>query len=458
MSLSFGWMSRVAGLCALGGLTGCFDPIEVDTDSGSEGSGSTGSGPGSQTISSTLATSNDSTVGDASASGDTGSSSVASLDDGPGSTGSTGTPSTDGTDDTDGTSTGEPACPPTGPAGLPGVNPGHIWIANSTQSTISKVDTVALTEVGRFLTRQDAAGSPSRTSVGLDGDIAVANRNGGLTKFYGDPADCSDVNGDGMVTTSANNVALPWDDEECRAWHIPMVYTSQRPVAWTTGEPSPDGCSNDEERIWTAGVIANNTIEVVLVDGEAGVVLDSVQMPEIAANFYGLYGGAVDVNGDFWASQLGIGSLVHVDLDDLSYETWPMPTGGYGITVGPSGYVFTCSNDVARFDPATEQWATATVGGGGGCNEDGQGRLWMASSPLIAVNVQTLQVEESIPLPEYVHGVGIDFQGNVWGVSMSTNAFRVDPADGTFDTVTGFVSPYTYSDMTGFALASVAAP
>jgi hypothetical protein len=38
---------------------------------------------------------------------------------------------------------------------------------------------------------------------------------------------------------------------------------------------------------------------------------------------------------------------------------------------------------------------------------------------------------------------------------MSSNAYRVDPATGNFDTVTGLVGPYTYSDMTGFALDDV---
>ena len=45
--------------------------------------------------------------------------------------------------------------------------------------------------------------------------------------------------------------------------------------------------------------------------------------------------------------------------------------------------------------------------------------------------------------------------GYVWAVGMSTSAYRVDPATGLYDTITGLVNPYTYSDMTGFALSSV---
>ena len=87
--------------------------------------------------------------------------------------------------------------------------------------------------------------------------------------------------------------------------------------------------------------------------------------------------------------------------------------------------------------------------------EDANGILWMANDPLVGVDVNTLQVVHSWDIPSYVHGVSIDFEGNVWGVSMGTDAYRVNPNTGTFDTVSGLVGPYTYSDMTGFALQSV---
>jgi hypothetical protein len=64
--------------------------------------------------------------------------------------------------------------------------------------------------------------------------------------------------------------------------------------------------------------------------------------------------------------------------------------------------------------------------------------------------VQTLDV------PTYVHGVSVDFSGRVWGVSLQgTDAYRIDPGTGTLDTFTGLTFPYTYSDMTGTALAIV---
>src|SRR5262245_1393261 len=41
----------------------------------------------------------------------------------------------------------------------------YIWVANAGQSTISKINTQTMVEEGRYITRPDSAGNPSRTSV-----------------------------------------------------------------------------------------------------------------------------------------------------------------------------------------------------------------------------------------------------------------------------------------------------
>jgi len=331
----------------------------------------------------------------------------------------------------------------------------YIWIANSTQSAISKINTETLVEEGRYYTRPDLNGNPSRTSVSLTGNVATANRSGGLTKFYANHDDCP-TGGDGVVDTSSGpGDILAWGDEDCMAWHTPMAYISQRPVAWTQGVFDKSACAIIDEKVWTAGSPDGNSVEVVFVDGETGVIEETIPIPGVQASYYGIYGAAVDSEGNFWGSQLGQGHVVHVDIDSFDYEIWPMVASGYGMTVDQEGYVWTCSYTAARFDPSTETWQQANVGGGGGCMSDGGDLLWMANSPLIGINRQTLAVEYSIPIPEYVHGVSIDYQGYVWGVSMASNAYRVDPEAGTWDTVGGLIGPYTYSDMTGFALNNV---
>ncbi|MCA9707649.1 MAG: hypothetical protein KDK70_17500 [Myxococcales bacterium] len=328
----------------------------------------------------------------------------------------------------------------------------YIWIANSAEGTVSKIDTQTMVELGRYIVRPDANGNPSRTSVNLNGDMVIANRSGGITKIYARAEDCPDP----ANTSTGPGDVKPWPDG-CVAWHTPMAYASQRPVAWTQGTFNNATCRYDDTKVWTSG--ANATIDVILVDGETGMIEQTVPIPGVAPNFYGIYGGAVDAAGNFWGSQLGQGQLIRVRLNDFSVSTWGMATSGYGMTVDHQGNVWTCSSNVARFDPATETWMTNSVGGSGGCMEDGQGTLWMANDPMVGVDINTLQVVQTIDLPNYVHGISIDFYGYVWGPAIYNNeAYRVDPVAGTIDTITGLNFPYTYSDMTGFALSNATGP
>jgi len=339
-----------------------------------------------------------------------------------------------------------------------GVNPpdfSYIWIANSTQSTVSKINTETLEEEGRYMTRENSSGDPSRTSVSLNGDVAIANRNGGVLKIYARLADCDDP---GNTSEGANDVK-PFPDG-CVAWYTPFAYQSQRPVAWTPGEWDGNQCRWVNEKLWTSG--ANASIDVILIDGDSGEVEQTVPIPGVSTGFYGIYGAASDADGNFWGSQLGIGQLVRVDRDDFEVETHPMPLSGYGMTVDQQGRAYTCSGSgAAQFDPETGTWATtAGVQGGGGCMVDAEGRLWLANytPQLVAVDIETLDLLTTIPIPQYSHGISIDWEGNVWGVSMSTQAYRVNPEDGTVDTVNGLVGPYTYSDMTGWALGNAVGP
>ncbi len=327
-----------------------------------------------------------------------------------------------------------------------------IWIANSAEGTISKINTQTLVEEGRYIVRPDAAGNPSRTSVNLNGDVVVANRSGGVTMIYATAARCPDPTN----TSTGPGDVKPWPDG-CVGWYTPFGYASQRPVQWTQGTFNNATCRYEDTKAWTSG--ANGSIDVVLMDGETGMVEQTVPIPGVSPNFYGTYGGAVDASGNFWGSQLGQGYLMRVRLDNFQVTTWPMAASGYGMTVDSQGNVWTCSSTVARFNPATETWQTAPAGGSGGCMEDGNGTLWLANDPMVGVDINTMAVVQTIDLPSYVHGISIDFYGYVWGPAISNNeAYRVNPTTGTIDTVTGLNYPYTYSDMTGFGLSNAGGP
>ncbi len=358
---------------------------------------------------------------------------------------------------------------PTGDGGP--VEHSFIWIANSGQGTVSKINTQTLVEEGRYIVRPDSAGNPSRTSVSLTGNVAVANRAGGVVKIYANTDECAESNGmPGIQTSSGAGDILAWGVEECVAWYTPFNYATQRPVAWGAGEWNDQLCTYQNEKLWTAGGMNQGSADVLLLDGETGVVEDMVTIPGVIG-WAQLYGGAVDPQGDFWTVDHnwdGASTLIRVNRADMSYDTWPV-TGQvhYGLTVDKMGRAWLCgSGGASRFDPVPQTWThLPPINGGsalGGCMEDANGILWTSPYPnasLVGIDTATVQIVQQIPIPEYVHGVSIDFEGYVWGVAFAgSNAYRVDPATGTVDTVGGLVGAYTYSDMTGFALSSVGAP
>ncbi len=325
----------------------------------------------------------------------------------------------------------------------------YIWIANSAQSTVSKINTDTMEEEGRYQAKP-AAGDPSRTSVNLDGDVAVANRNGGVAKFWANTADCEESNGQpGLQTSSGTNDVLPWEDEECRAWYSPFACNSNRPVAWTRGEWNESTCSYENEKLWT---VCDS--EVLLLDGDDGT---TEQVIDVGGGTF-MYGGAADADGNFWGLDSGTGRLIRVNHEDYTTLAFGLPpSGAYGITVDKEGRPWVCSSTVARFNLDTSDWSVSPDNsGGGGCMTDGDATIWHGTGTgMVGFDTETLDLLYTIPLPEYVHGISVDFAGKVWGVGFaSNNAYRADPETLEVTTFNQLVGAYTYSDMTGFQLSS----
>ena len=338
-----------------------------------------------------------------------------------------------------------------GSGGNGGLQLSYIWIANSSQGTISKINTQTVEEEGRYYAKP-SGGDPSRTSVNLNGDVAVANRNGGVAKFWASPDDCSGAN-----TSEGSSDIKPWGEDDCLDWYTPFTCSSNRPVAWTRGEWNQGTCAYHDAKLWTVC-----DADVMLLNGDTGEVEETVVIP---GSYSFVYGGAADADGNFWMLDYGweggggYGGLLRVDRETLeltSYNT--PPSGGYGITVDSEGRPWLCGGGgVSRFNLDDESWDEAgSVGGIGGCMTDGENRIWHSDGggTLLGYDIETLSVDAQVNLPEYVHGVSVDFHGYVWGVSFAgSNAYRADPDSGDVETYSQLIGAYTYSDMTGFALA-----
>jgi hypothetical protein len=349
----------------------------------------------------------------------------------------------------------------------------YIWIANSSEHTISKINTRTLEEEGRYRTRPDGSGNPSRTSVSIDGKaVAVANRMGGITKVWARSEFCEDANMNGVIDTSTGGGDVrPFAQEECVAWHTPFpAATTQRPVAWTSGVYSEVTCTYEEQKIWTAagngsgGVWpcdGTDGIHIYRLDGETGVVEDTIHAANVTCGgTFGPYGAAVDFNNDLWMYIWSAGTIVHVDYETLEVQT--ISGGSYGITVDTSGRVWVDSG--SRYDPATNSWAykegNLPGSGGSGVVQDLQGRIWTATTAGVGwIDMNTMQVGDTVTLPEgsgIYRGIAVDVDGYIWSILLGgTTAHRIHPVTYEVETFTGLNGPYTYSDMSGGQLSNV---
>lgn len=370
---------------------------------------------------------------------------------------------------------------PGGGGGVAGDEYSLIWIANSPEGTVSKIDTRTGDELARYWTgpAQGQDDDPSRTSVNLAGDVAVTNRGSGIMKIAGHIDSCIDRNGNGTIETSTGPLdVLPYDTDECVLWYqeLPGDGNHQhgpRPTAWDAGENNTV-CNVADERVWVGWWDYEANIgRFRRLAGQNGEILDEVAVPEwdrTGTSNYGPYGGAVDAQGNFWVIGLRA-NLVRIDGVTLDVERWEIPPGGdpYGLALDANGHPWTAgwNGVVLHFDPDSEQFDEIDLDGRRmrGLQVDRNGQAWIAANnPCGAIQVDVASVEvvaDDIELPDCQGpvGVSIDVDGNVWLPDRNADlAFKLDPNDYSTTTTLGLVGPYTYSDMTGAGLGLVVNP
>jgi hypothetical protein len=334
-----------------------------------------------------------------------------------------------------------------------------IWVANSGEGTVSKIDTTTRLEVSRFWTGwSGASDNPSRTTVNPNGDVVVCNRGPGgeATKYLA--SDCPDVNGNGVVDTSTGRADVrAFQTDECWAWTTP-VGAGARGAAIELREQL-DG--SYVEYVW----IGDYThMDVHELDSETGAATGRTVA---GVSPYGL---ALDPFGKLWTFSGAGTAILSIDTETLATETIALPAGEawYGITVDHLGRVWV-GGTVARYDPATATWASPGAHVcGGGLAVDAEGNAWVGEGPwgwagyctpsAWKVDADTLEATE-IP-GAGGHGWAIDFDGFAWSIGfVGDSAYVVDPDTLAVEVVRPpFVSAYTYSDMTGFQLLNTVDP
>ncbi len=357
-----------------------------------------------------------------------------------------------------------------------------IWIANSAENTVSRLDTETGCEVARYYT----CPNPSRTAVDFQGSGIIACRgDGGVAKIMVLEDFCDDKNGNGVIDTSHDM------DDSCTISTSEMVADDEC-IKWTVyPEGVQNGCSGSQGCARAAGVDADGHIWIGMwnskslwkIHGETGANI--VQLP-ISVRPYGL---AIDSDQSIWVASRDPSALALVDPVEGEVNWWTAPLGhAYGLAVDPYGAVWLAggeSHGVSRFDPWSESWldfpetglgnmrgiavrilyddtgalAGARVYGAhhtwSGCGADGQHRK------ISVIDAATLTSLPPIDLGGDFGpvGVAIDHGGRLWTVNQCNSSATLVDTDtnqvlGTFPVG---LEPYTYSDMTGYALKTITA-
>lgn len=354
-----------------------------------------------------------------------------------------------------------------------------IWVSNTAEGTVSKIDTRTREEIARYVTGPaGATNDPSRTSVNSIGDVYVANRGGRtVTKISVLGADCPDSNGDGVVTTSsAGTDVLPWGMDDCVLWNRSLPDGGVLRAVAAQDDFGPDGSLTPY--VWIGGWEGI----VWRLDGETGDILVRTGSP---TNNYGF---ALDGRGNLWISgrsTLGLGridttrcvdsacdaeTICGVDGDTCVKQAIPIPGGHnpYGITVDRFQRIWFASHgtsSIIRYDPLaalSARWVTTNVGiNCHGIAADAEGWVWAAG---YGVGVVRLHADDPTSIWGVVpgtegfsaKGMAVDFDGNIWTINLGhNNATVIEPGPSlgdaaVFTNVTPtLVGPYTYSDMTG---------
>ena len=307
----------------------------------------------------------------------------------------------------------------------PSFAPPFIWIANSGENTVSKLSTRTGEEVGRY----KVGANPSRTSVDLDGNVFVASRDSHeITKIK----------------------AVGCEGQGCVLFTRPTCHGAR-------------GLAVDSEnRVWVGGKNPEGTLGCLqLFDGETGeLAFEARDLPGL------VYGLVIDQDGVLWGVIQSKNRLLKVSRTGriLDMIEAPAPAGLYGIAVDPQGLVWLGNNvvgDVLRFDPRDETWARFASGQKlttRGVAADVAGNIWVASSN--PSKVSRFEGSSGKWLGDFDTGgtepvgIAIDADQFVWVVNrMSNNASKLDPETGAIvSTHVVGAQPYTYSDMTGYAL------
>ncbi|AUB60776.1 MULTISPECIES: Ig-like domain-containing protein [Methanobacterium] len=369
-----------------------------------------------------------------------------------------------------------------------------IWVPNSNEGTVSKVDTVTGQEVARYRTGPQNNGNPSRTTVDLDGSCWLGNRqtgtavkiglleNGGyIDRNHNGIIETSrDLNGDGVITGSE---LLLWGQDECLLWEVVLIpghegtytpgdYTG--PYANDNNNPGPRGVAVDSQNnVWFG---CYGTGKYYYVNGTTGIIIKTL---DISSTGHTPYGAIIDQNGILWSSGSSGNNVVWIDPSNDSFGRVNVPHIAYGLGIDRNNHLFVSgwtSRAFSRINTLTKtiEWTKACRTNSRGLVITDDGDVWIASyDPYFGWDIWATgyvsrysnngELKATIQLGpankgHIITGVSVDNSGKIWAVDNgSENIYRIDPAINLPDLTKALPGTrhYGYSDMTGTVSQSI---
>jgi streptogramin lyase len=350
-----------------------------------------------------------------------------------------------------------------------------IWVPNSNEGTVSKIDTRTGRELARYRTGPSSHnGNPSRTTVDIHGNCWVGNRRTGTVVKIGllENGQYMDRNHNGVIETSSDlnrdgqitgDEILSWASDECVIYEVVLIpgkegtyIPGQYQGTYADDDmiPGPRGIAVDSKNNVWAGCYGTKIY--YYIDGNNGQILNKVDVSSVN---HSPYGAVVDENGFLWSSGQSNNHVLQLDPADLSFQVIKLNHYVYGLGIDGKGHLFISGwgdKKLSCIDTKTNTVLWTKAGGessrGVACTDDGD--VWIADSGSGLVSRYDNQgdLKQQINVGHTPTGVAVDSAGKVWVVCLDGGyIFRIDPSTNQIDLtdIIAGTQHYGYSDMTG---------
>ena len=326
-----------------------------------------------------------------------------------------------------------------------------IWVPNSGDGTVSKIDTASGDEVGRYRTGPERDLVPSAVAVDFDGSCWVGNRGAGsVVKIAHEAASgCVDRNGNGRIDTSSDvdgdgdisgAELLAWGDDECVLYEVLLVDGAEG--TFVPGDDHGGHVRNNlralainrDGALW-AGVFDTGTY--YKVDGASGEILADLDVSAEETHPFEL---AIDRRGTMWSSSWPDPWVLKIDPSTEELTPIDLDHGSAGLALDNGDHLFVTGFSeglMSRIDLGKEEvdrdWVADFRSSGAAVTSDGD--VWVAAIGTARVRryANDGSVRASIPIANSPTAVAVDGDGKVWVAGLTNFIVRIDPAGNRAD-------------------------